>query len=72
MDISMDSFFDEMQKIAAAKEVGKKGLEALKAHWKLPTVAAGGAATYGLGGRVKRRYDIGKAVEEQQERMRGD
>jgi len=66
----MSGFVDELEKISsnggAVREALSKIWPAVKKHWKLPAAAVGGAAVYAKGKQMKRRYDIGKMVEESQ------
>lgn len=67
MDSTMYGFVDEIVKISGVSDVA----QIVAKHWKIPTAVAGGALALHTGGKAKRRYDIGKAYEEQLEARRG-
>lgn len=67
MMISMHSFVDEMMKISAPISMAD-AMKLMQKHWKYPAAAAAGATGLHGAGTAKRRYDIGKAYEEQTRR----
>ena len=67
MENTMPGFVDEIVKIAGAGDIASF----LAKHWKIPTAVAGGALALHTGQKTKRRYEIGKAYEEQMEARGG-
>lgn len=64
---TVDAFFDELEKISAAKEEALKALGKLKKNWKIPSAFLGGIGTLHFGQKGLRRYELGKQIEEQME-----
>jgi hypothetical protein len=61
----MTAFTDELVKIAAAAEVGKKALPLLKAYGKPAALIGSGALAYHLGNKEVDKYMLGRRVYEQ-------
>lgn len=68
---SMTAFTDELVKLAAAAEAGKKALSLIKTFGKPAALVGAGAVGMHLGGKELDKYRLGRQVYEQMQGRQG-